>query len=54
MVKKVVGFQGVISWDSSKPDGTFQKLMDVSRLRELGWKASIDLEEGIKRVYAEY
>ncbi|NLX73973.1 MAG: GDP-L-fucose synthase [Bacteroidales bacterium] len=54
LVKKVVGFQGVISWDSSKPDGTFQKLMDVSRLRELGWKASIDLEEGIKRVYAEY
>ena len=53
MVKEIVGFEGEIILDKSKPDGTPRKLMDVSCLSELGWKASISLEEGIKEVYAE-
>lgn len=53
MVKEIVGFEGEIVLDKSKPDGTPRKLMDVSCLSELGWKASISLEEGIKKVYAE-
>lgn len=51
-VAKVVGFKGAIEWDSSKPDGTPRKLMDVSRLERLGWKYSIGLEEGLQRTYA--
>ncbi|PWE00117.1 GDP-L-fucose synthase family protein [Marinilabilia rubra] len=54
MVKSVTGFDGNIAWDDSKPDGTFQKLLDVSRLNNLGFKASFDLEEGINEVYEEY
>jgi GDP-L-fucose synthase len=53
LVKKIVGFEGEIQLDTSKPDGTPRKLMDVSKLNELGWKASISLEEGIKMVYEE-
>ena len=53
MVKEIVGFEGEIVLDKFKPDGTPRKLMDVSCLSELGWKASISLEEGIKEVYAE-
>ena len=47
MVKEIVGFEGEIMLDKSKPDGTPRKLMDVSRLRELGWEASIQLRDGI-------
>jgi GDP-L-fucose synthase len=50
-VAKVVGFAGEIVWDTSKPDGTPRKLMDVSRLRALGWQASIPLEEGLRDAY---
>lgn len=53
MVKEIVGFEGEIILDKSKPDGTPRKLMDVSCLTELGWKASISLEDGIKQVYAK-
>ena len=53
MVKEIVGFNGEIILDNSKPDGTPRKLMDVSRLSELGWDASISLEQGIKSVYDE-
>lgn len=53
LVKEVVGFEGEIVFDTSKPDGTPRKLMDVSKLNSLGWKASIDLREGIKKVYEE-
>lgn len=53
MVKKVVEFKGDIKNDTDKPDGTPRKLMDVSKLTNLGWKASISLEEGIKRVFEE-
>jgi GDP-L-fucose synthase len=53
MVKQIVGFEGDIITDTTKPDGTPRKLMDVSKLTNLGWKASISLEEGINRVYQE-
>lgn len=50
-VQEVVGHEGDIDWDSSKPDGTPRKLMDVSRINELGWEADIGLEEGIQDTY---
>lgn len=53
LIKEIVGFEGEIITDTSKPDGTPRKLMDVSKLNGLGWKASINLEEGIKMVYEE-
>ncbi len=53
LVKQIVGFEGDIITDTTKPDGTPRKLMDVSKLTNLGWKASISLEEGINRVYQE-
>ncbi len=52
MVRDVVGFTGRIEWDSSKPDGTPRKLLDVSRLHGLGWKARIDLRQGLESTYA--
>ena len=54
LVKSIVKFDGVISWDKEKPDGTYQKLMDVSRLKNLGWSASIELEDGIREIYGKY
>lgn len=51
LIKEVVGFHGEILWDSSKPDGTPRKLLDVTRLESLGWKAQINLEEGIRETY---
>lgn len=53
LVKKTVGFEGQILMDTTKPDGTPRKLMDVSKLNGLGWKAKITLEEGIRKVYSE-
>jgi GDP-L-fucose synthase len=53
LVKKIVGFEGELRFDTSKPDGTPRKLMDVSKLHSFGWKHRINLEEGIKGVYAE-
>ena len=50
-VAKVVGYRGEIHWDNTKPDGTPRKLMDVSRLERLGWKAQISLEEGLTKTY---
>lgn len=51
LVKKIIGFEGEIINDTSKPDGTPRKVMDVSKLNHLGWKASTGLEEGIRKVY---
>jgi GDP-L-fucose synthase len=51
LVSRVVGYDGKIEWDSAKPDGTPRKLLDVSRLHSLGWKAAIDLEQGIRMTY---
>ena len=53
LVKKVVGYKGEILTDTSKPDGTPRKLMDVSKLNSFGWKAKTTLEEGIQKVYDE-
>ena len=54
LVRRVVGYSGEIVWDRSKPDGTPKKLMDSSRMRALGWRPQIGLEEGIRATYAEY
>jgi GDP-L-fucose synthase len=54
MIAEVVGFKGEIVHDTSKPDGTPRKLMDVSKLHGLGWKHRIGLREGLEKVYAEY
>lgn len=53
LVKEIVGFKGSIIQDTSKPDGTPRKLMDNTRLTQLGWKSTITLEEGIRSVYAQ-
>ncbi len=50
-IQKIVGHQGDIVWDSSKPDGTPRKLMDISKMHALGWKHQVDLEEGIQKTY---
>jgi GDP-L-fucose synthase len=50
-VQKIVGHEGKIIWDSSKPDGTPRKLLDISKLHNLGWKHKIELEEGIQKTY---
>ena len=52
-IAAATGFQGRIAWDSSKPDGTPRKLLDVSRLGAMGWRATIPLAEGLQRVVAE-
>jgi len=54
LIKDTVGFDGELTFDSSKPDGTPRKLMDVSRLHALGWVAKIELADGIKRTIDEY
>ena len=51
LIKSIVGFEGTIKWDSTKPDGTPRKLLDVSVLKNAGWEYSIQLEAGIKSVY---
>ena len=53
-VAEVVGFQGEVVWDTSKPDGTPRKLMDVSKLSALGWKAKIGLRAGVKMAYESF
>lgn len=54
LIKKVVGFEGALTFDSTKPDGTPRKLMDVSKLHALGWKHQIELEEGIQLAYQDF
>ena len=54
MIKTTVGFKGKISFDSSKPDGTPRKLMDVSRLKLLGFEPKVDLKEGLGRAYSDF
>jgi GDP-L-fucose synthase len=54
LIQKIVGYEGELRFDSSKPDGTPRKLMDVNKLHSMGWKARIGLEEGIRAVYEEY
>ena len=54
LIKDIVGFDGAIKHDTSKPDGTPKKLLDVSRMKTLGWEAKTELKEGIKIVYDKY
>jgi GDP-L-fucose synthase len=54
MIREVVGFQGSLRWDTSKPDGTPRKLLDVSRINKLGWRAEIELQAGIAETYRWY
>jgi GDP-L-fucose synthase len=54
MVKEIVGFKGEIKWDTTKPDGTPRKLLDVSKINSLGWKPKVGLQKGIKKTYAWY
>ncbi|HCY46304.1 MAG TPA: GDP-fucose synthetase [Flavobacteriales bacterium] len=53
-IASIVGYNGELVWDSTKPDGTPRKLMDVSRIHASGWKHEIDLKEGIEQVYKEF
>jgi GDP-L-fucose synthase len=54
IIKEIVGFNGEIKWDKSKPDGTPRKLLDVSRLNSMGWKYGIMLKDGIRKTYQDY
>ena len=54
LVAKVVGFTGRLAFDTNKPDGTPQKLLDVSRLTRLGWRAKTELKDGIVLTYRDY
>ena len=54
LIKKIIGFKGELNWDSSKPDGTYRKLLDVSKINKMGWKEQVNLEEGIKMIYDKY
>jgi GDP-L-fucose synthase len=54
LVKRIIGYEGALQHDTSKPDGTPRKLMDTSKLHAMGWKAKIGLEEGIREVYHQH
>jgi GDP-L-fucose synthase len=54
LIREIVGYEGEIVYDTTKPDGTPQKLLDVSRLRELGWNARISLRDGVRQAYEWY
>lgn len=54
LVKEIVGFSGDLEWDNTKPDGTPRKLLDVTRMKTVGWEAKINLREGIKNAYLSY
>lgn len=54
IIATTIGFTGEIVWDTTKPDGTPRKLIDVSKLQSLGWKHSVEIEEGVKRLYEWY
>lgn len=54
IVKRVVGYDGELKFDTSKPDGTPRKLLDVSKLEKLGWKYKVELEDGIKLAYDDF
>ena len=54
MIADITCYTGKIFWDIDKPDGTYQKLLDVTRINSLGWSAEITLHEGLKKTYASY
>ena len=53
-VVKSIGFEGEISWDTSKPNGTMRKLIDVSKLHSLGWTHKVEIDEGVEKLYQWY
>lgn len=54
IIKETIGYKGHIEWDAAKPDGTMRKLCDVSKLHSLGWRHSVELDEGVSRLYQWY
>jgi GDP-L-fucose synthase len=54
MIKNTVGFKGELKWDNTKPDGTYRKLLDVSKINKLGWKEKVNLKDGLKMIYEKY
>lgn len=54
LVKQTVGFEGEIVWDTTKPNGTPRKLIDVTKLHSLGWHHKVEIEEGVKKLYDWY
>ena len=54
LIQETVGYTGELIFDTTKPDGTPRKLMDVSKLHQLGWKHQIELKEGLKLAYQDY
>jgi GDP-L-fucose synthase len=53
-VAQIIGYKGEIYWDEKKPDGTPRKLLDVSRIQQLGWKHNTGLEDGVQKAYSWY
>jgi GDP-L-fucose synthase len=54
IMKQVVGYEGKLIFDTTKPDGTMRKLIDVTRLKRMGWEYSMDLKDGLKKTYKWY
>ena len=54
LIAKVTDYQGVIEWDSTKPDGTMRKLTSVEKLHSLGWHHTVEIEDGVQRLYSWY
>ena len=54
LISEITGFKGEISWDSSKPDGTFKKLLNTSKIKSIGWAPKISLEEGIRNIVKNF
>jgi GDP-L-fucose synthase len=54
LIARVVGFDGDLEWDATMPDGTPRKLLDVSRINQLGWRAEIGLEDGVRSTFEWY
>ena len=54
LISKVVGGEGKVKFDLTKPDGTYSKLMKNNRIKELGWTSKIDLEDGLKQTYDDF
>jgi GDP-L-fucose synthase len=53
-IQKIVGFNGKLNFDTTKPDGTMRKVTDVSKIHDLGWKHTVELDDGIKKLYNWY
>jgi GDP-L-fucose synthase len=54
MIKKITGFNGNIEFDETKPDGTPRKLLNIDKIKQIGWSANIDLENGLMNTYADF